>query len=405
MEDFEKNDYQGGYFGTGSTRPPKSRRGVITVLLILVILLGSVVSLMSIWNIKLFQSLQAQQQEAESPVSFDASTVSKNTPTDPTEPVETVDMGESALSVDNIPTEGGLSLQQIYDRCADTVVSVTCLTDSGSVEGSGVILTQDGYIVTNCHVVASARTVWVRLHDGRELTAYLVGKDELSDLAVVRVEANALKNAQFGDSDLVRVGDAVVAIGDPLGSQLAGSMTNGIISAINRDITTGGRKMTLLQTNAALNEGNSGGPLINCYGQVIGINTLKLTASDTTVEGLGFAIPSRTVKTVVDQLIAQGYVSGRPTLGIEGKEVSQLYQRLYRIPAGVSVTATAENGAAAQAGLRPGDVITTLADRRTRSAEDLKAAVYTTVAGQKVELTFYREGKYYTVEVTMGQLQ
>ena len=410
MRDLEHNENQENYYGTGSTRPPKSHRGVVAVLMILVIFLGGIVSMLSILNIKLFQQLEAQVPEGQDPVAYLAvhdsqAADASNDPQRTAGPV--LSIAQTPETVDNTPEDGGLSLQEIYTRNIDSVVSVTCTLESGTTSGTGVVLTDDGYIVTNDHVIRGAKSIWVRFSDRRELAATVVGRDPASDLAVIFVQAYALKPAVFGDSSAVRVGDTVVAIGDPLGAQLSGTMTDGIISAINRDIVTGGRKMTLLQTNAALNAGNSGGPLINCYGQVIGINTMKISAdvNASSVEGLGFAIPSLTVKEVVDQLMRQGYVSGRPTINITGDEVPALYRRYYGWPEGVYLEEVHEGGAAEAAGLQPGDIIVRLQGQRILNAEDLQEALYACTAGQQVSLSFYRYGRYHTVTVTVGGVQ
>ena len=183
---------------------------------------------------------------------------------------------DSALSVENIPEEGALSWQQVYEKMIHSVVSITASSPTGSTSGTGVVMSADGYIITNAHVVDGAMNISVLLTDDRVFSAKVIGADTISDLAVLAVEATDLIPAEFGDSSVLRVGDAVVAIGDPLGVELRGSMTDGIISAIERDLQVGGRTMSLLQTTAALNSGNSGGPLVNCYGQVIGINTMKI---------------------------------------------------------------------------------------------------------------------------------
>ena len=309
-------------YGTGRTKPPKSHSGMIAVLLILVILLCSVVSVLGVLNIRLFQKL-SQREEAESAIAFAEET--QETTAAPTEkapePVGgdvTMDLHTAPQAFDNIPQTGGLSLQEIYEKNIPSVVSVSCTLSAGSASGTGVILSSQGYIVTNAHVIDGAKYIRVLLTDGREQDASLVGTDAVSDLAVLRIQADGLTSAQFGDSDTLRVGDSVAAIGDPLGVDLRGTMTDGIVSAINRDVSINGRTMNLIQTNAALNSGNSGGPLINCFGQVVGINTMKISAftDQAGVEGLGFAIPSTTVKEVVEQIIDYGYVPGRPTLGI-----------------------------------------------------------------------------------------
>lgn len=173
--------------------------------------------------------------------------------------------------------DGALSLQEIYRRCIGSVVSIVTVTPSGKASGTGIIMSEDGYVITNHHVIESAQAVSVLTSDNQEYAASVVGSDETSDLAVLKVEAEGLQAAEFGDSSVLQVGDSVAAIGDPLGTALRGTMTDGIISAINRDLTVNDRTMSLIQTNAALNNGNSGGPLINCYGQVIGINTMKMS--------------------------------------------------------------------------------------------------------------------------------
>lgn len=225
--------------------------------------------------------------------------------------------------------EGALCLQDIYSRVIDSVVSISSMTSSGTSSGTGIIMSPDGYVITNHHVISGALVISVLTNDNREFEAALVGSDEMSDLAVLKIDARGLQAAEFGDSSKLRVGDSVVAIGDPLGVQLRGTMTNGIISAINRDLTVGDRTMTLIQTNAALNNGNSGGPLINCYGQVIGINTVKMSSyytASATVEGLGFAIPISVAKPIIDELIENGYVAGRPAIGISGDSLPTYYR-------------------------------------------------------------------------------
>ena len=285
------------------------------------------------------------------------------------------------------------------------MVSITSAGQSATSTGTGVILTEDGYIVTNCHVVENGISVTAQLTDGRTLPAMLVGADSVSDLAVLHVDATGLTPAQFGDSGSLRVGDTVVAIGDPLGVKFRGTYTDGIISGIGRDMDMGGRTMTLIQTNAALNSGNSGGPLINCYGQVIGINTMKIGAftDNAGVEGLGFAIPSTQVKEIVDQIIAQGYVSGRPTLGITGEALSKFYQHYYRMPAGLYITQVDEGSDAAQKGVQVGDMLLYLGDTRITGPDDLKAAIYDCEVGQQVEVILYRRGQQYRLTLTLQE--
>jgi len=406
-----------GTYQTGSTRPPKSHKGVITVLLILVILLGGLVSALSVLNVRLFKQILQQPEQDDLP-----SVVFANSPTTAhaQEPESALsdalasanvsgdlemDIQQSPHAVENVPQAGGLSLQEIYTKTIDSVVSISCVTGNSTSSGTGVVLTKDGYIVTNCHVVEGADLVEVLFSDERVLPANVVGTDAVTDLAVLRVDARNLSAAEFGDSSALRVGDSVVAIGDPLGVELRGTMTNGIVSAINRDITTRGRTMTLIQTNAALNSGNSGGPLINCYGQVIGINTMKIGdyMSSAGVEGLGFAIPSTTVKEIVDQLVTQGYVSGRPALGLSGTVVSAFYQMYYRLPEGMYITEVEPDSSAAAAGLRVGDILLQVNDTRIYDPEDLTALLYSCNVGDTLDVIIYRSGRQYSAAITVDE--
>ena len=300
--------------------------------------------------------------------------------------------------------EDALCLQDIYSSVIDSVVSISSMTSSGTSSGTGIIMSSDGYVITNHHVITGALVISVLTNDNQEFEAALVGSDEMSDLAVLKIDARGLQAAEFGDSSKLRVGDSVVAIGDPLGVQLRGTMTNGIISAINRDLTVGDRTMTLIQTNAALNNGNSGGPLINCYGQVIGINTVKMSSYYTataSVEGLGFAIPISVAKPIIDELIENGYVAGRPAIGISGDSLPSYYRTYYRLPEGVYVTSVNEGSDAKAKGIREGDIVTAINGERISSIDELNTVKNQYAAGDEVTLTVYRSGAYYEVTVTL----
>ena len=405
-------DWDDSVYGTGRTEPPKSRGGLFALLLILIIFLCGIVTVLGVLNIKLFRQLQIQRKEALAFVmeTAPAQTEAAETVPGPTAPAgdqafTSIDLQQAPQSVSNVPTEGGMALQDIYTSNIGSVVSILCSGYGGGSTGTGVILSGDGYIVTNAHVVDNSASIEVRLSDDRAFSGRIVGSDEISDLAVLRIEAADLIPASFGDSGALRVGDAVVAIGDPLGVEFRGTYTNGIISAINRDVDVDGRTMTLIQTNAALNSGNSGGPLINCYGQVIGINTMKIGAftDSAGVEGLGFAIPSVTVKEIVDQLISQGYVSGRPTLGISGESLSTFYQHYYRLPPGLYITDVAYGSDAYQKGVEDGDILLSINDTRVTSMEEMKAAIFGCEVGQTVKTIIYRGGQQYLVELTLAE--
>lgn len=318
----------------------------------------------------------------------------------------TVGISHTPQSVENFPAdhERAMSLQQIYEKVYPSVASISCVTANGTGTGTGIVMTEDGYVITNFHVIEDAQQVYVLLGDNDRYSAKLVGGDETTDLAVLKIQAQGLIPAEFGNSDMLRVGDAVVAIGDPLGTELRGTMTNGIVSAINRDLNLSGRQMTLIQTNAALNSGNSGGPLINCYGQVIGINTMKMSNyshTSATVEGLGFAIPITQAKPIVDELIAQGYISGRPAIGVLGQTSDIRTQLFFHLPPGVIVTGIVEDSDAYEKGLEPDDVIVEFDGIDIASLDDLVKAKNGYSAGDAVRLTIYRHGSYYYVDIEL----
>ena len=298
-----------------------------------------------------------------------------------------------------------LTAQEVYRRVNPSVVTVVAQLKDGASLGTGVIFTEDGYILTNYHVLEGGSDCTIYLENDHSYAAKYVAGDADSDLAVLKTDLTGLPAAQFGDSEKLTVGDKVYAIGNPLGYELRGTLTDGIVSAINRDVWVDGRTMTLIQTNAALNSGNSGGPLINCYGQVIGINTMKIGAfTDTAgVEGLGFAIPSTQVKEIVDQIIAQGYVSGRPTLGITGEALSTFYQHYYRMPAGLYITQVTSGSPAYEAGIREGDILLSVNGSQILYQEDLDSFLYGAQVGDEVEVVIYRGGKQHQATLTLAE--
>ena len=413
---YRSDPWDYGAYETGRTRPPKKKGCLTPLLLMTVIALSGLVSVLSFLNVRLFAQLNNAKAKHEDTVSI-VREMAEETASIESMPEETIlaapaeevqahlDLVPSETSVSTVTQDNGLSLQEIYAKNIDSVVSITCQLSRGSSSGTGVIFSSQGYIVTNHHVIEDARAITVLLTDERQLEAKVIGADSASDLAVLYVEGENLIAAEFGDSTQLRVGDSVAAIGDPLGSELRGTLTHGIVSAINRDVSVGGRTMTLIQTNAAINSGNSGGPLINCYGQVIGINTLKISdsASSAGVEGLGFAIPSATVKEIVDQLIDQGYVSGRPSLGISGESVSNFYQHYYRMPAGLYITYIESDSDAAAKGIVTGDILLSLGEIRITSEEDLVSALYNLNPGDSVTAIIYRYGMQYQVDLTLSE--
>ena len=296
-----------------------------------------------------------------------------------------------------------LSLAEIYERVSPAVVGVTARVNGRDYSwGTGVAFTPDGCIITNTHIIAGCDGASVTFPDGTEYDALLVGSDSASDIAVLKLDGENLPYAEFGDSSTLRVGDAVAAIGNPLGEAYAGTFTNGIISGIDRSVSNNGYSMTLLQTNAALNEGNSGGPLLNACGQVVGITNMKIMSSYfTTVEGIGFAIPSAVVKEIADQLIEYGVVMGKPTIGITAGPVSAEAMELYGLPAGVYVATVNENADAYLKGVRPGDVITEVNGTPVTTVAEVNAIKDGLAVGDTLTLTLWREGETFTLDIAL----
>lgn len=282
--------------------------------------------------------------------------------------------------------------------------------------GTGIIMSKDGYIVTNAHVIyddehgyGEASSVQIQMSD--EETTYdarIVAYDKEADIAVLKIDADNLTAAEFGDSSSCEVGETVVAIGNPLGLQFQNTVTCGIISALDRKVTINDNTMTLIQTDTAINNGNSGGPLINSSGQVIGINSAKMSSTysgEATVEGIGFAIPMSEAKSIVDDLINYGYVTGRPQLGISCQDVTEAVSQAYNIPVGAYIFSVTAGGAADQAGLQPGDVITGIQDQTISTTEELNAVKNQYKAGDTITLTYVRAGETKKVDVTLAEVQ
>lgn len=334
----------------------------------------------------------------------------------PNEPLKGNGVGEGGpeMQLDHGDSKGALTPQQVAAKCKQWTVGVVATKYydnyyyfSGSTStstGTGIIMSSDGYIITNHHVIKNATALSVVMLDGTEYEAMLIGSDEKSDLAVLKIDASGLPAAEFGDSDALLVGDPVYAIGNPLGLELMGTFTDGIVSAINRDVTVDERTMTLIQTNAAINSGNSGGPLINQYGQVVGINTLKMQDYSTTVEGLGFAIPTNTAKAIIDELVEFGYVSGYPAIGLRCDNVNEAMSQYYKIPTGVLVRYVNPNANAYFAGLQVNDVIVEAQGERIENYTDMSTLVQKCKAGDSftMKVYHYNSGEYETLQFALN---
>ena len=399
-------------------KPKKKRTGLLVVLVILALLTGAASWMVNVlgvridlgqkgMDISIGEKTVQENPAAQDPMPAEQPPVEMPEVTPEVSSVQSgLAVSETPMSVENRPVEqaDALSLQEIYAKVSPSVASITCVRQDGTETGTGILMSSDGHVITNYHVVEDAQQIYVLLGENSHYPALLIGGDETTDLAVLKIEAADLVPAEFGDSDMLRVGDMVVAIGDPLGTELRGTMTDGIVSAINRDLNLSGRQMTLIQTNAALNSGNSGGPLINCYGQVVGINTMKMSnysSTSATVEGLGFAIPITAAKPIIDELIEQGYVSGRPAIGIQAQTLDLRAQFFYSLPSGVIITGIVRDSDAARKGLAVDDVIVAVDGVEVHSLEDLVGAKNDLVAGDTVTLTVYRGGGYYRVTIEL----
>lgn len=340
-----------------------------------------------------------------------AATVTENTSLD-----NMVAISENQISANLTGVDSSSDNFSISDLAAITAPSVVEITTEVLVTGSrmqqfiaegagsGVILTSDGLIVTNNHVIEDAKTITVRLSSGESFSAVIIGTDEQTDLAVIKIEASSLTTAVFGDSDSLKVGDLAVAIGNPLG-ELGGTVTDGIISALDREIIIDGESMTLLQTNAAINPGNSGGGLFNAQGKLIGIVNAKSSGDD--IEGLGFAIPINTAKPVIEELINYGYVRGRIDLGMTLFEIStQSEASWYRVSeTGVYVLNVENNSNAFKAGFESGDCIKAIDNKEVTSMAELEKLLDSCTVGQCVEFTIRRGRQTMQLTLTLSESQ
>ncbi|HEY5583100.1 MAG TPA: trypsin-like peptidase domain-containing protein [Ruminiclostridium sp.] len=319
-------------------------------------------------------------------------------------------------------TSGNLTVSEIAKKVGPSIVGIKMALQStkqsgyfgmnsapSDSEGSGIIISKDGYIMTNYHVVqyadpksgAKSTTLTVYLPDKREAKATFIGGDSANDLAVIKINLSDLPVAELGDSSAVEVGDPAIAIGNPLGMEFAGSVTYGVISALNRQLDTGDVTMSLIQTDAAINPGNSGGALLNSKGQVIGINSAKI--SITGVEGLGFAIPVNTAKPIIEQLKTYGYVKGKPLVGISAQEVTEEISGMYGIPVGIYITDVAAGGAAEAAGIKKGDVLTKLDGKVIKTMSDVDAIKKLHKPGDTVDAVVSRNNANVTVKLTFTE--
>ncbi len=345
---------------------------------------------------------------AESPSDYgglvsSSNSVSEESDIDPSSPGLTLTDRPTAPS--SSTTEGEpLSTPDIAEKVKPSVVGILNYGSGSSIqsimtpnEGSGIIMSEDGYILTNAHVIENASGLKVVMENGQEYEARVIGADNDTDIAVIKINAENLQFAEFGNSDQLRVGEKVVAIGNPRGLTLAGSVTQGIVSAVNRSLSSSPTDFTYIQTDAAINPGNSGGALVNEYGQVIGINTAKISQVASTVyEGIGFAIPITEAKPIIDDLKAYGRVTGRVKFGIVVQTIDAYTAASYQIPQGAMIISTEEGSDIAAKGVVAGDIIYAIDGVAITSSNELKNAVFGKKPGDSVSLSIYRRTTGYS---------
>lgn len=329
--------------------------------------------------------------------------------------IYTGDRTPTQVDTASVDTSKELTTAEIYAKYVNSCVGITVdivstnvfgQTVTGAAAGSGFVITEDGYILTNYHVIDGANSIKVTFDNGKEYTATYVGGEEKNDIAVIKVDATGLTPVVIGKSSDMLVGEQVTTIGNPLG-ELTFSESTGIISALDRSITmSDGRQMNMIQTDCAINSGNSGGPLFNSHGEVIGIVSAKYSSgsnsSSASVEGLGFAIPMDDVASMVSDLVKNGYVTGKPILGISVADVDESVTS-YGVPQGAIIRVVTPDLCGAKAGLQAGDIVTKIDNTDVTSASDLTSAIGNYKPGDKVTLSIFRSGETKTVEVTLEE--
>ena len=316
-----------------------------------------------------------------------------------------------ALTYNTLQDKEPMSPAEVYAATVNSTVGITTSVTTNiygyetmaAASGSGFLVTSDGFILTNYHVVENSNSITVTLYDGSSYEAKLIGYDASNDIAVLKIDAEGLSPVTFGNSDELVVGEEVLAIGNPLG-ELTFSLTRGIISALNRDITlSGGLRMRLIQTDCAINSGNSGGALFNMYGEVVGITNAKYSGSGSqaSVDNIGFAIPVNAVVNIVEQIMTKGQIS-TPYLGVSVSNVSGDLTA-YGIPAGAHVGEVVEGSPAADAGLLPRDIITAVNGTAISGSGQLSDIVHASAVGDVLVLSVYRQGETLEISVTVGE--
>jgi serine protease Do len=357
-------------------------------------------------------SLQPGEESSSTPGSSASSAAESQSGTQGSTEGSGTNTNVTRITIQQQPSGNELNAKQVYKKVVESVVGVETMVagapdaQSGLIQGTGIVATSNGYVLTNAHVVnySRANKVKIILHDKKEYDAKVVGYDKTSDIAVLKVQADNLSAAVFGNSEQLEIGDSVIAIGNPGGMSYSSSLTGGYVSALNRAIEAhSDNGMTYIQTDAAINPGNSGGPLVNMYGQVVGINSNKIVA--TGYEGMGFAIPMVKAKTIIDDLVANGYVSGRSRLGIKASEVTQVQSQLSGYPVGVMILSISAESDLKKSNVAVRDIITKADGQTIATMEDLYAVLNKHKAGETITLTIYSMSSGETKQVQTKLLE
>jgi len=366
-----------------------------------------------IFTNKLQADLPKEPDEGEALTVPPALTTEAEVTTEPVTEPRTEKQTEPQTERQTNPAPISLSAKEIFNKTVSSVVAIKTVvtfkssgilgtvTREGTGSGSGFIYTQNGYIVTNYHVIQSAKSIKVTLHDNKEFDAKLIGYDQENDIAVIKIDAENLNAVTVGSSSELSVGDRLYIIGNPLG-ELSQTLSQGVVSGLNRKIDTGNYIINMHQTDAAINQGNSGGPVFDENGRVVGIVAAKYASE--TIESLGFFIPIDDVKTKLNDIMKYGYVRNKPYLGLSVQTVTNLLSLQYRIPVGVYVVDLDTAGPAAKAGVQAKDVITKVGGKAVTSVAELKNELSKFKTGDKVELTVSRSGGGGVFTVTLGEL-
>jgi serine protease Do len=420
-EDYNKNQQ----------KPRKKGKGKIITLIVCCLIIGGIIGAIGVScasankNAEATATTTIREGQRETVAPLDTRTESlavlcasgSKSSSDETEKTTTIVEGKretATVNVATIDTSKVMTAAEIYAANVNSTVGITTevttnyfgYTTTTPASGSGFILTEDGYIVTNYHVIENSTSVSVALYDGSTYDAKIVGYDDSNDIAVLKIEATGLTPVILGDSSQMYVGDQVLAIGNPLG-ELTFSLTGGLISALNRQITLDNLYLDLIQTDCAINSGNSGGPLFNMYGEVIGITNAKYSSSGSSsiasIDNIAFAIPINNVKTIITSIIENGYYA-KPYIGVSISDLGSDYHG-FGLPEGAVIRAVQEDSPAQEAGLQTNDIVTHVNGEEVKTATEFKKKITNSSVGDVLTLTVYRQGETIELQVTVGEQQ